>query len=104
MDVSIEYEKLPEIPETDFSKIKLRKLVAKVDKGSVDEALANLASSSPNFKNRPKTGKAKSGDQLLIDFSGSVDGVDFDGGKAETIRWYWVQIVLFLVLRNNWLE
>ncbi len=83
MNVGFEYEKLPEIPKTDFSQIKLDKLVTKIDKKSVDEALTNLASSAPDFKPRNKAGKAKSGDQVVIDFEGTVDSVAFDGGKAE---------------------
>ena len=30
-----------------------------------------------------KTKKAETGDQLIIDFVGKLDGVEFDGGKAE---------------------
>ena len=31
----------------------------------------------------PKEGQAEKGDIVVIDFDGSVDGVKFDGGKAE---------------------
>jgi trigger factor len=83
INIILNYEKLPTIPETDFSKIKLKKLVAEIDKPSVDEALNNLASSAQNFEKRKKTSKAKSGDQIIIDFLGKVDGEAFDGGKAD---------------------
>ncbi|MDG2474076.1 MAG: trigger factor [Paracoccaceae bacterium] len=83
IDVSLNYEKLPEIPETDFSKIKLKKLVAKIDKPSVEEALSNLASSTENFVKRKKTVKSKTGDQLIIDFLGKIKNEAFDGGKGE---------------------
>jgi trigger factor len=83
INIILNYEKLPTIPETDFSKIKLKKLVADIDKPSVDEALRNLASSAQNFEKRKKTSKARSGDQIIIDFLGKVDGEAFDGGKAD---------------------
>jgi trigger factor len=83
INIILNYEKLPTIPETDFSKIKLKKLVAEIDKPSVDEALNNLASSAQNFEKRKKTSRAKSGDQVIIDFLGKVDGEAFDGGKAD---------------------
>ena len=83
INIILNYEKLPTIPETDFSKIKLKKLVAEIDKPSVDEALNNLASSAQNFEKRKKTSKARSGDQIIIDFLGKVDGEAFDGGKAD---------------------
>jgi trigger factor len=83
VEVSLTYEALPTIPEVDFSKIKLQKLVVKSDKAAIDEALDNLASSANDFKDRKKGSKAKDGDQVVIDFVGTVDGESFDGGSSE---------------------
>jgi trigger factor len=83
VEVSLTYEALPTIPEVDFSKIKLQKLVVKSDKAAVDEALDNLAASANDFKDRKKGSKAKDGDQVVIDFVGSVGGEAFDGGSSE---------------------
>ena len=83
VEVSMTYEALPSIPDVDFSKIKLQKLVVKSDKGAVDEALGNLASSANDFKDRKKGSKAKDGDQVVIDFLGTVDGEAFEGGSSE---------------------
>ena len=83
VEVSLTYEALPTIPEVDFSKIKLQKLVVKSDKAAVDEALDNLASSANDFKDRKKGSKAKDGDQVVIDFIGTVGGEAFDGGSSE---------------------
>jgi len=83
VEVSLTYEALPSIPDVDFSKIKLQKLVVKSDKAAVDEALDNLASSANDFKDRKKGSKAKDGDQVVIDFVGTVGGEAFDGGSSE---------------------
>ena len=83
VEVSLTYETLPSIPDVDFSKIKLQKLVVKADKAAVDEALDNLASSANDYKDRKKGSKAKDGDQIVIDFVGTVDGETFDGGSSE---------------------
>ena len=83
VEVSLTYEALPTIPEVDFSKIKLQKLVVKSDKAAVDEALDNLAASANDFKDRKKGAKAKDGDQVVIDFVGTVGGEAFDGGSSE---------------------
>ena len=84
-DVNVEmtYEALPTIPEVDMKAIKLTKLNAKVDKSSVDEALENLASTAQDFEDRKKGSKAKDGDQITLDFVGTVDGEAFEGGSAE---------------------
>ena len=83
VEVSLTYETLPSIPDVDFSKIKLQKLVVKADKAAVDEALDNLASSANDYKDRKKGSKAKDGDQVVIDFVGTVAGEAFDGGSSE---------------------
>jgi len=81
--VEMSYEALPPIPEFDATAIVLERLVVKADDAAVAEALENLAGSAKNFEDRKKGSKAKDGDQVVIDFKGSVDGVPFDGGSAE---------------------
>jgi trigger factor len=81
--VEMSYEALPEIPEVDASKVTLERLVVKAEDAAVDEALANLAASAQNFEDRKKGSKAKDGDQVVIDFKGSVDGDYFEGGTGE---------------------
>jgi trigger factor len=81
--VSMSYDCLPPIPEVDAAQITLERLVVKADEASVEEALKNLAASAQNFEDRKKGSKAKDGDQVVIDFKGSVDGEYFEGGTAE---------------------
>jgi trigger factor len=81
--VEMSYECLPPIPELDAAKIKLDRLVVKADDKSIDEALENLAGSSQAFDDRKKGAKAKDGDQVVIDFKGSVDGELFEGGSGD---------------------
>lgn len=81
--VEMTYECLPPIPELDAGKITLDRLSVKADDAAVEEALKNLASSSQTFEAKKKAQKAKKGDQVVIDFKGSVDGEYFDGGAGE---------------------
>jgi trigger factor len=81
--VEMTYEALPPIPDFDSSKVTLDRLSVKAEDAAVDEALKNLATSSQAFEDRKKGAKAKDGDQIVIDFKGSVDGELFDGGTAE---------------------
>jgi trigger factor len=84
-DVIVEfaYEALPDVPEADFGTISLERLVVSADDAAVNEALENLAKSAQTFEDRPRKGAAKSGDQVIIDFKGSIDGTPFEGGSAE---------------------
>ena len=81
--VEMTYECLPPIPDVDASKIKLERLSVKADDAAIDEALKNLAGSAQSFEAKKKASKAKKGDQVVIDFKGSVDGEYFDGGAGE---------------------
>ena len=81
--VEMSYEALPAIPEVDLSGIKLDKLVVKADDKAIQEALENLAGSAKSFEDRKKGAKAKEGDQVVIDFKGSIDGEAFEGGAGE---------------------
>jgi trigger factor len=81
--VEMTYENLPPIPAFDAAKLKIEKLVVKADDKAVDEALKNLADGVKSFDDRKKGSKAKDGDQVVIDFKGSVDGELFEGGSAD---------------------
>lgn len=81
--VEMTYEALPAIPDLDASAVALDRLIVKADDSAVDEALKNLAQSSQSFEDRKKGSKAKDGDQVVIDFKGSVGGDLFEGGSAE---------------------
>ncbi|MFC0281306.1 trigger factor [Falsigemmobacter intermedius] len=81
--VSMTYEALPEIPEADLSGVSLERLVVKADDAAIDEALANLAKSAKNFEDAAEGTAAANGDQVVIDFKGSIDGVEFEGGAGE---------------------
>ena len=83
VEVSMTYEALPQVPEVALGEIELEKLVAAADDAGVDEALKNLAASAKDYEDRKKGSKARSEDQVVIDFKGSVDGVPFEGGAAE---------------------
>ena len=49
-----------------------------------------------------KDGAAEEGDTVVIDFVGSIDGVEFDGGKVKTSHLDLVQVNSSLVSKTNW--
>jgi trigger factor len=83
VEVEMNYEALPEIPEVDLAAVKLERLNVKADDAAVTEALDKLAEGAQSFDDRKKGSKAKSGDQVVIDFVGKVGGEAFDGGTAQ---------------------
>ena len=82
-ELSVSLEVLPTIPAPSIDGLKLDKLVVPVSDAEVDEQVARLAGNAKSFVDAKKGKKAETGDQLIIDFTGKLDGVEFDGGKAE---------------------
>ncbi|WP_324261404.1 trigger factor [Altererythrobacter sp. H2] len=81
--LAVEVEVLPVIDTPDLDGLALERLVVPVSDEAVDEAVLRIAGQQKSYKDAPKTRKAQDGDQLIIDFTGSLDGVEFEGGKAE---------------------
>lgn len=82
LSFTLKIEILPEIKHPDLKKIKLEKPVVKVEKKDVDDYLKRILDTNLEYTKESKT-KAVDGDQLLIDFVGSIDGKKFDGGAAK---------------------
>lgn len=80
---SMELEIVPEFDLPDLAKIKLQRLTIKIEQSQIDEAVEKIAAGQKDYKKAPKTYKAADGDAVLIDYVGSIDGVEFDGGKAD---------------------
>ena len=74
-------ELLPKIEFPDFKKLKVTRPVTETTDADVDQALEKIAEANQQFEE--KQGKADDGDQVTIDFKGSVDGTPFDGSSAE---------------------
>lgn len=81
--ITVSLEVLPAIEAPSIDGLKLERLVVPVTDAQIDEALGNIASQNKSYKDAAKTKKAAEGDQLIIDFVGKLDGVEFEGGKAE---------------------
>ena len=81
LECAITIEVLPEIVPGDFKAIKLERLVVDVADAEVDEFVNRIADQQKTYAAVDRA--AENGDQVILDFSGSVDGVKFDGGTAE---------------------
>jgi trigger factor len=82
-EITVELEILPEVEAPSIDGLKLEKLMVPVSDAQVDEALQGLAGQNKSYKDAPKSKKAADGDQLIIDFVGKLDGVEFEGGAAD---------------------
>ncbi|MEM9600183.1 MAG: trigger factor, partial [Pseudomonadota bacterium] len=83
LEYNMTVESIPEFEAVDPTTLKFTKLVTELDDALIDERLEELAKGQKSYKKKAKTAKAKKGDAVLIDFVGSIDGEEFEGGAME---------------------
>ncbi len=81
LECSLTVELLPEIEPGDFKQITLERMTVEIGEAEVDEFVTKIAENQKTYEKVERA--AENGDQIMLDFSGSVDGVKFDGGTAE---------------------
>ena len=84
--IKVEIETLPEVPEPRIEDLKLERLLVEPSAEEVDSAIARLVEGQKTFDPAPAGAAAQSGDLVVIDYEGSVDGEPFEGGKGESMR------------------
>ena len=82
---TMSFEVLPKVELVDLSTLKLEREVVEVDEETIDKAIADLAERNAAYE--VEEGRAAGeGDQLKIDFVGSIDGTPFEGGSGEDME------------------
>jgi len=79
-DMSLEI--LPEIQTVEFSGITLERLKPEIPDSELDEALKSLADRYRETEDVTDGSAAATGDTVVIDFVGSINGEKFDGGAG----------------------
>ncbi len=82
-EVTVTLEVLPEIATPSLEGLKLERLTVEASADAIDEAVLRIAQQQKSFKDAPKGHKAATGDLVIMDFVGKVDGTPFDGGTGE---------------------
>ncbi len=71
----------PEVKLGQYKGVKAEEEKAKVDKALVDEEINKTADRNARWVDVDRA--VKNNDKVVLDYSGSIDGVKFDGGTAE---------------------
>ncbi len=77
---------LPEVKLGDYKGLEIEKYTEEVSEEKIQKELNQARERSARFVEAAEGAEAKLGDFATIDFTGSVDGVEFEGGKAENYR------------------
>ena len=78
---AVEFEVYPEVELKGLDAIEVEKPIVEVTDEDVDAMLDTLRKQQATWKD--KDGAAAAEDRVTVDFTGSVDGEEFEGGKAS---------------------
>lgn len=76
-----EFEIYPEIPKPDLVNIKIKRPVSEIQNKDIDRMIETLRKQRRKWEDVER--EAVNGDQLVIDFTGTMDGETFAGGEAQ---------------------
>jgi trigger factor len=85
LDYKVAIEILPPIELADFKTLNLTRLSSDVADSEIDEGIKRIAEQNRPFAARAEGAKAEKGDNVTIDFTGSIDGKPFEGGTGGDI-------------------
>ena len=78
---AVEFEVYPEVELKGLDSIEVEKPVVEVNDADVDTMLDTLRKQQATWKDSDRAAQAE--DRVTVDFSGSIDGEEFEGGKAS---------------------
>ena len=82
-EVHVSLEALPDVPKPNIGDLKIERLTIDADEAAVTEQLERLAGANKSWTDAKDGYKAKTGDRVVIDFVGTIDGTAFEGGTGE---------------------
>ena len=85
-EIAVRLEALPDVPSPNIEGLKLERLTVEADDAAIEQQLQQLASANKSWTDAKKGKAAETGDQVVLDFAGSVDGKAFDGGTGEDMQ------------------
>ena len=77
------FEVYPEVKLGDIGTAEVERVSTEVTEAAIDKTLDILRKQRRTFQQRAASEGAAEGDRVTIDFEGKIDGVPFEGGKAE---------------------
>lgn len=81
-EVKVELEVLPDVPTPAIDSLKLERLTVSADDAAVDAQLQKFAEQQKRWDEAEADYAAQTGDLVVMDFVGKVDGIAFEGGTG----------------------
>ncbi len=86
LNYELQIDCLPNIKLKPLDKLKANEYKIKIEKKIIDEKLKEISNQNKQFSDRKDGEKAVIGDQVVFDYSATVDGLKFEGSEGKSVQ------------------
>jgi trigger factor len=86
LNYELQIDSLPEIILKPFDKYKGTEFKVKIEERVINQKLDELSKQNKQFEDKKDDEKAKIGDQVIFDYSATVDGNKFEGSEGKGVQ------------------
>ena len=86
LNYELQIDSLPDIKLKSFDKYKAIEYKIKIEDKIINEKLKEISNQNKQFEDKKDNEKAKIGDQVVFDYSATVDGNKFEGSEGKGVQ------------------
>jgi trigger factor len=86
LNYTLEVDSLPEIKLANFESFSATEFLVKIENKIIDEKISDIAKNNKSFSDKKDIEKAETGNQVVFDYSASVDGNKFEGSEGKSVK------------------
>ena len=86
LNYELQIDCLPSVTLKNFEKFKSTNYKVKIEDKIIDEKLKEIANQNKQFEDKNENEKAINGDQVIFDYSATVDGNKFEGSEGKGVQ------------------
>ncbi len=86
LNYELQIDCLPSVTLKNFEKFKSTNYKVKIEDKIIDEKLKEIADQNKQFEDKNENEKAINGDQVIFDYSATVDGNKFEGSEGKGVQ------------------
>jgi len=86
LNYELQIDSLPDVTLKSFDKFKATEFKVKIEQKLINERLQEISSQNKQFENKKDGEEAKIGDQVVFDYSATVDGQKFEGSEGKDVQ------------------
>ena len=86
LNYELQIDCLPDVNLKNFDKFKATSFKVKIEERIIEDKLKEIANQNKQFEDKNENEKATKGDQVIFDYSATVDGNKFDGSEGKGVQ------------------